>query len=173
LEGVNDMACHWAKRVWRASLATIVIATLSLALAGPSYAGTRSHASSAATAKAKLTAKAKIIADWEAFFSGKTPAKRKIALVQDGKDFARVIESQASSPMAKSTTAKVLAVTVSGDRATVRYTVYLGGQPALKDQTGEAILQDGVWKVGAGSFCSLLALEGTKVPICAQLAKKK
>jgi hypothetical protein len=161
------MAGHWAKSLWRAASATVALATLSLGAAAPSYAATRAHASTTATAKAK------IVADWEAFFSGKTPAKRKIDLVQDGKDFARVIESQASSPMAKSTTAKVLAVTVSGDKATVRYTIYLAGEPALKDQNGEAILQGGIWKVGAASFCSLLALEGTKVPICAQLAKKK
>lgn len=113
------------------------------------------------------TAKAKVTADWKAFFSGKTPAKKKIALVEDGSAFAKVIEGQSkSNPLAESTTVKVSSVKVSGSKATVVYTIDLGGQPALKNQKGEALLRGGTWKVGAQSFCALLALEGTKPAIC-------
>ena len=35
----------------------------------------------------------------------------------------------------------------------------MGGSPALKNQTGVAVYQDGTWKVGASSFCGLLTVE--------------
>jgi hypothetical protein len=114
------------------------------------------------------TAQAKIKTDWVTFFSGATPAKTKIALLQNGKSFAGVINAQASgNPMAKTAGAKVSAVTLtSATRATVRYSITLGGQTALPNQKGEAVLQGGTWKVGDQSFCALLALEQTKTPAC-------
>lgn len=117
--------------------------------------------------------RAEIIADWEAFFSGKTPAKRKIFLVQDGKAFSKVISGQSSDSLAKSATAKVSSVKITGTKAAVTYTIYLAGQAALKNQKGEAFLQGGTWKVGAQSFCGLLSLEGTKVPVCTPPPKAK
>jgi hypothetical protein len=142
---------HWVAR----TSTVLLVAGVSLPLAaGPVYAKSTS-------------AKAKITADWEAFFSGSTGAKRKIALVQDGSSFAKVIKAQATSPIAKSVTAKVSRVVVgSKGTATVRYSLNLGGKPALTNQKGEAVLQDGTWKVGAQSFCSLLALEQVKLPVC-------
>jgi hypothetical protein len=154
----------------RAALALASAAGLWLGAAAPASAvqhAAKKHATTAASAKAK------IISDWEAFFSGKTPAKKKIALVEDGSAFAKVIEDQAkSNPMAATTTAKVSKVTVSGNKATVVYTIDLSGQPALSNQKGQAVLQRGTWKVGTASFCALLALEGTKVGVCSSAAKK-
>ena len=110
---------------------------------------------------------AKIKADWTAFFAGTTPAKNKIALFQNGSKFAAVIDAQAKSTFAESTTAKVSSVKVdSATKATVHYSIYLGGVAALKDQTGVAVLQGGTWKVGDQSFCALLAMEQTKTPAC-------
>jgi hypothetical protein len=104
---------------------------------------------------------AQIAASWEAFFAGTTPADRKIGLLQNGEQFAKVIKAQAESPISQSTTAKVSAVTLDSDtEATVIYSILLGGQVALADQTGQAVLEDGVWKVGAQSFQALLALQG-------------
>ena len=56
----------------------------------------------------------------------------------------------------------------SATQATVTYDIYLGGKPALSNQTGTAAYQDGTWKVGDGSFCRLLALEngGKAPPVC-------
>jgi hypothetical protein len=69
--------------------------------------------------------------------------------------------------MAESVTAKVSKVTLkSASTATVVYSLDLGGKPALVNQQGEAILQGGTWKVGVQSFCALLAMEGTKLPVC-------
>jgi len=44
----------------------------------------------------------------------------------------------------------------------VKYDILLGTTPALTDQTGTAVYQDGTWKVGDSSLCSLLTLEGVK-----------
>ncbi len=51
------------------------------------------------------------------------------------------------------------------------YDIYLGGKPALSNQTGTAVSQDGTWKVGDVSFCQLLALEnGDKAPaVCSSV----
>jgi hypothetical protein len=62
----------------------------------------------------------------------------------------------------------VLSVSLtSKTQAKVRYTITLGGQPALSNQTGVAVLQGGTWKVGDQSFCALLALEQAKASACA------
>jgi hypothetical protein len=113
----------------------------------------------------------KIKTDWVTFFAGSTPVKEKIALLQNGESFAQVIKSQATSPLiaplAKSVTAKVATVTLtSATKAKVRYSLDLGGKPALAGQTGIAVLQGGTWKVGDQSFCALLALEQVKAPGC-------
>ena len=109
---------------------------------------------------------AQMKANWEAFFSGTTSAAKKISLLQNGQKFAAVIEAQAGSGLAKSASAKVTAVSVtSPTEATVTYDILLAGKPALTNQTGQAVYQDGTWKVGDASFCALLALEnGGKAP---------
>jgi hypothetical protein len=43
----------------------------------------------------------------------------------------------------------------------VNYNILLDGQPALKNQSGSAVFQDGTWKVGVASFCGLLSLENS------------
>ena len=134
------------------------VVVLVLAIASGSFLST--------TAAATRT---KIKTDWVTFFTGSTPAKQKIALLQNGKTFAGVIDSQASSPISKSVTATVASVTLtSKTKAKVKYSLDLGGMPALSNQTGIAVLQGGTWKVGDQSFCALLALEQTKAPGCSK-----
>lgn len=114
-----------------------------------------------------ISPQAKITKNWVTFFAGTTSAAHKIALLQNGKTFAKVIEDQASSPLSKSVAAKVSKVTLtSSTQANVRYSLTLGGQPALSNVQGQAILISGTWKVGDRSFCGLLALEQDKVPAC-------
>jgi hypothetical protein len=48
----------------------------------------------------------------------------------------------------------------------VLYTITLGGQPALPNQTGIAALSGGKWQVSDQSFCSLLSLQGSVPPAC-------
>lgn len=95
-----------------------------------------------------------------AFFSAKTPTARRIALLQNGQLFAPVIRAQAGSPLAQLATAKVTKVTLTGaGKAAVTYDILAGGQTGLSGQSGVAVYQDGLWKVGLASFCGLLRLE--------------
>jgi hypothetical protein len=103
---------------------------------------------------------AAIAANWEKFFSAKTPVSKRVTLLQDGPEFQSIIKAQAGSGLAALATAKVTHVTVdSPTQATVKYEILVSGTPELKNQTGTAVLENGTWKVGVGSFCGLLAIE--------------
>ena len=104
-------------------------------------------------------AEATIKANWEKFFDGTLPAQDKVGLLENGQQYTAQIQAQAASPLAKAATASVSSVTVtSPTTATVTYSILVSGQAALPNQTGQAVLQDGVWKVSAQSFLALLAL---------------
>jgi hypothetical protein len=101
-----------------------------------------------------------ITTNWEAFFNAKTPDNQRIALLENGSQFASVIQSQSGTGLAALATAKVTHVTVnSPTMATVSYEILISGTPELKNQTGTAVYQNGTWKVGVASFCGLLTLE--------------
>jgi hypothetical protein len=125
-----------------------------------------SSASVPPTTRPPASATALITANREAFFSGKTSAAKKITLLQNGRAYAAIIDAQSGSGMASSASASVTKVTVSSPaQATVTYNVLLGTTPALTNQSGVAVYQNGTWKVGDASFCGLLALEnGGKAP---------
>lgn len=127
----------------------------------PSSAATEPTSGSAAIAAIK--------SNWIAFFSGKTPAAQKIALLQNGQVFASVINNQAGSSLSSSATATVSDVTLasSGSSATVKYSVGVSGA-SLPPTNGTAVYENGVWKVADVSFCYLLTLEngGQKPSIC-------
>ncbi len=134
----------------------------------PASSGTASSSSSAPAASASAAssspassaAASTIAANWTAFFNAKTPVAKRISLLEDGQDFASIIQSQAGGGLAAEASAKVTAVTVtSPTQATVGYNIVLAGQTALSGQSGTAVLQDGTWKVGLASFCGLLTLE--------------
>jgi hypothetical protein len=104
---------------------------------------------------------------WTTFFEGSTPPADRIALLQNGQRFAQVIRAESNSPLAKQTKVLVEKVTLLGStQAKVAYTITLGGQPALPNQTGLAVVEGGRWKVSDKSFCALLRLQGTVPPAC-------
>jgi hypothetical protein len=123
--------------------------------AKPSSTSSTSSASSGVSADEKA-----ITTNWTAFFNPKTPVAQRVSLLQDGSEFASVIKAQAGSALAGSASAQVTKVTVTtASEAAVTYNVLLAGTPALKNQAGTAVYQDGMWKVGVTSFCGLLILE--------------
>ena len=150
-------------RSWtgRAALAACLLALpVLLAACGSTSTAASTSPSPAPAASTSASPTAAITSAWQTFFSGATPAATKIALLQNGDQFATVIQAQASSPLAKATTAKVTAVTItSPTTADVTYSIVQGGQVALADQKGQAVLDGGVWKVSAPSFQALLKLE--------------
>jgi len=147
--------------------------TASPSSAPPSSAPASSPAAgsspTAGSTAASGNATALVTANWVAFFDGKTSAAKKISLLQNGQKFASIINAQAGSGIAASAGAKVHAVMVNSPaQATVHYDITLNGQTALGNQTGTAVYQDGMWKVGDVSFCQLLKIEngGTAPSVC-------
>ncbi len=135
-----------------------------VALAATVAACGSSSPSSSSTSKPPATPSAsavsQITTNWEAFFSAKTPTSQRVSLLQDGSQFQSVIQAQSGGGLASQASAKVVKVTVnSPTQATVKYDILLSGTPALSNQTGTAVYQDGTWKVGVTSFCGLLTLE--------------
>ena len=124
---------------------------------GSAPASSASASASSATGSAAVQ---KITANWTAFFNAKTPTATRVSLLQNGPIFASIIKAQAGSGLASEATAKVTKVVVtSPTQATVTYSILVGGQPALANQSGVAVYQGGIWKVGVASFCGLLNLE--------------
>jgi hypothetical protein len=106
------------------------------------------------------SAAATIKANWEAFFSASTPTARRVALLQNGSQFASLIAAQSKSSLASSASAKVSSVSgITASQAMVAYDIVVAGTPALKNQKGVAVKEGGTWKVGDQSFCGLLQLE--------------
>jgi hypothetical protein len=62
--------------------------------------------------------------------------------------------------LASQASAQVTSLTLtSPTQAAVKYNILLSGSPVLKNQTGTAVYEGGIWKVGDASFCGLLTLE--------------
>jgi hypothetical protein len=141
------------------SSALIVLALTATACGGSSPSSSSTTTPPAATGG---NAVAQITTNWEAFFSAKTPVSQRVSLLQDGSQFQSVISAQAGGGLASQASAKVTKVTVtSPTQATVKYDILLNGTPALSNQTGTAVLDNGTWKVGVTSFCGLLTLENS------------
>ncbi|HZU21026.1 MAG TPA: hypothetical protein VE982_07380 [Gaiellaceae bacterium] len=153
-------------------LAVALSAALLLVAAACGGKSTRAKAPTVPTTSSAATPaeqRAQVKSNWERFFSGKTSASQKAGLLQNGRALAKAIGAQASSPLAKQSSAKVTSVTLAGpSKATVVYTIYLGGKPALAHQKGTAVKIGGKWKVGLASFCKLLRLQGAPPAACAQ-----
>jgi hypothetical protein len=151
------------------SSATTPPSSATPASSAASSPATGSSAASSPGQAASGDATAQITTNWEAFFSGKTSGATKISLLENGQKFASIINAQAGSGIAASAGAKVHTVVVNSPaQATVKYDITLNGTPALTNQAGTAVYQDGKWKVGDVSFCQLLKIEngGTAPSVC-------
>ncbi len=112
------------------------------------------------------SAVAQITANWEKFFASSTPVSQKVTLLQNGSTFSSAITALAALPLASGIGAKVSNVVLnSATTATVTYDIVAGGSTLLANQSGQAVLQNGVWKVGDASLCGLFKLvPGGSVP---------
>jgi hypothetical protein len=153
-----------------AAVAACSSSSSSSSSSAPASSAPAAPASSSAPAAPATTstasAAAQITANWEKFFSSSTPVSEKVTLVQNGSTFSSAISSFLSLPLANGLGAKVTGVTVnSATSATVTYNITANGTSLLSGQTGTAVYQDGVWKVGDASLCALFRLvPGGTVP---------
>jgi len=131
---------------------------VTVAACGSSSPSTTTPTKSTSSGMSTTAAIAAITANWEEFFSAKTPVATRMSLLQYGSQFPSA--ALAATGLAAEASAKVLKVTnVTATQATVTYDVLLGPTPALTNKVGTAVYEDGTWKVGVGSFCGLLSLE--------------
>lgn len=128
---------------------------------------TTSAAATSAEAEAADPATTQAVTDtYVTFFTGTTPPATRAGLVENGDAFLPALEGMAADPQATATAATVEGVTASGDGlATVSWTLLMNGAPVLPDQSGEAVEEDGTWKVSAATFCALLAIQGDGTPV--------
>jgi hypothetical protein len=159
-----------APRVILAPLLGLALAAAVVACGSSGSSSTSSSSSSPATsatssASATGNAAAQITANWEKFFSSSSSTSQRVALLQNGTAFATAISSL--SHLVPKLGATVTAVTVnSPTSATVTYNLTASGAKLFpSDQTGTAVYENGVWKVGDASLCGLLKLvPGGTVP---------
>jgi purine-cytosine permease-like protein len=123
-----------------------------------------SSAPASSSSSGNSAAVAQITANWEKFFNSSTPNSERVTLLQNGSAFAGAISGLTS--LVSGLGAKVTSVTLtSATTATVKYDLTAGGTSLLNNQTGTAVLDNGVWKVGDASLCDLIKLvPGGTVP---------
>ena len=122
--------------------------------------------SAAAEPVSGAAAVAAITANWKTVFNGKAPLARRLALVQNGSQLAAFVQAQAKTSFGQAAMGSSAAVSsviiTSPSQATVHWDLLLLGTPLLKNQVGNAVYLDGVWKVSVASFCGLAYLEYPK-----------
>ncbi|MBF6170100.1 hypothetical protein [Nocardia blacklockiae] len=148
-----------------------VVAAVALTGCSDDESGTAASstpASTSATAGQADPATTKAVTDvYTTFFAGATSPQDKAAVVQNGDVFRPILDAQAANPQAQGTSVTVSAVKpVDADHADVTYTLLIGGNPMLPDQTGQAVKEAGKWKVATATFCALLAIQGGTSPVC-------
>jgi hypothetical protein len=151
----------------RRLLTTSVILTLAAGLAacggGSSGGGQPTPSVTASDAAGKTAATAQIKANYATFFDTTTPMPVAIGLLEDGDQLGDAIALAAK--VAKKTHTKenaVVKTVVFADptHADVKYD--LKGTP-LVGADGKAVLQDGKWKVGKATFCTLVDLGAQQI----------
>jgi hypothetical protein len=163
ITNVHEGGVNFVMKAYRAVSSILlagVLAGAGSAVTGVRRVGAGGQRPAGLAAYPTRSAEAVIAAHWMAFFNPKTSVARRISLLQGGEQFATVIRSRASSSLAAHASAEVTSVTlVSATRAKVVYTLREDGKPARANLLGVAVYQDGTWKVGVSTFCSLLAME--------------
>lgn len=166
-----------SSRIRRATTLLGLVALTATAVIGCGDSGEDAAASTSAPAATSSAAAAaaspeteKAVTDaFVTFFDGKAAPATRAGLVEKGDEFAPMLEGMAADPRATGTSVTVSAVEIVDDKtADVTYTLLLGGNPVLPDQSGQAIREGDTWKVAAMTFCALLAVQGTGevVPAC-------
>jgi hypothetical protein len=143
-----------------------------VALAGcgaSSSGGTASPAPSTAIDHTQATAD--ITTAWTTFFHTGTKPAAAEQLLQNGDQMGPAIKvaAQVQKQTKLKEDAKVTTVDfTSPTTATVTYDLLSHGSTLLPGATGQAVLQDGQWKVSQSTFCTLVALGagGKKIPGC-------
>jgi hypothetical protein len=153
---LEDSCMNIHRHIWRIVVPCALVGALA---ACGSSSPSKSAGSQTSGPPSTASSIAAITTNWQKFFDAKTPTATRQSLLENGSQFPP--STLAARGIAAEASAKVLSVSnVSpGVNATVTYNVLLGTTVALPNQTGQAVYQNGTWKVGTASFCGLLKLE--------------
>ncbi|MER7582444.1 hypothetical protein [Kitasatospora sp. NPDC097691] len=116
-------------------------------------------------------AKTAITTNWEKFFDPATPIADKAALLQGGDALLPVLQGFSQDPRVGQVQAKVTDVSFTdASTATVTYSLSLQGTVVEPSASGQAVLENGTWKVSRSTLCGLLTqaggASGTPIPGC-------
>ena len=113
------------------------------------------------------SAKAQIENNWKTFFADSTTLSQRETLLQNGSQFNSVINEEFKALGSQKSQAVISSVSLtSATTAIVAYSIQLNGQTVLPNQTGQAVLSGGKWKVSQATFCQLLKMGGAAPPAC-------
>lgn len=147
-----------------------VIIVLIIIIIGAIIAGIvlSNNNNSGLTSSDKSADKTAITTNWDKFFASSTSLSERENLLQNGKQFATLIQGEFSSLGAGTkTAAKVNNITINtASKGTVTYTVYLNSAPVLTNQTGTALKENGNWVVSDSTLCGLIKIVETTPKIC-------
>lgn len=128
---------------------------------------TPSAGSSPAGSPADAATVKQVSAAYAALFGSSAPFAKAVASLQHGAAFAATIKRESKGSYAQTSAAKVSSVRLlSSDLAAVTFSISSGGQTMLPNSQGNAVKENGTWKVAARTFCGLLRLEGTAPKVC-------
>jgi hypothetical protein len=107
--------------------------------------------------------------NWQSFFSPNTPISAKAGLLQNGDQLQALLQSFSADPRVGQVSAQVTKVEfTSATTANVTYNLSLQGQTVQPNASGQAVLENGTWKVSRATLCGLVAQAGATVaPGCA------
>jgi hypothetical protein len=167
------------RRFGIATVSAVMVAGLALAACSSSGGGGTNDStppstppsapsSSVSSSFDRTAAQAEIKKNWEAFFSKATPLAKKVDYIEHGDQLKTTVQKFGSDPRLKQASAKVTDVFASSPTAaTVKYQVLLNGKVVLPSAVGDAVYENGVWKVSDKTLCGLLGLiGGPKVAGC-------
>ncbi|WP_380280978.1 hypothetical protein [Kitasatospora purpeofusca] len=148
---------------------TTTTATTTTATATGTETGTPSPGATAPADPAAATTQ--ITANWQKFFDPTTPIPEKAALLQNGDVLLPVLQGFTQDPRVGQVKATVTDVAfTSPTEATVTYELSLQGAVVEPAATGQAVLDNGTWKVSRATLCGLLVqaagATGTPIPGC-------
>jgi hypothetical protein len=114
----------------------------------------------------EAAAKAEITKNWELFLKSGTPRATAVKLLENGDSLGAALKKATQEDEAtggeRSATVKTITFT-SPTKANVTYELHAAGQ--VLNSAGEAVLQDGVWKVSEATFCTLVVLGNGSRPV--------
>lgn len=98
-------------------------------------------------------------------FDSATSFEEKSGLIEDPSGLEGTVATYASAgAMVGGVTAEVTGVEVSGDDATVTYTLKFSGNPTYQGLAGSAVRTADGWKVSRQMFCSVMASARSACP---------